>query len=178
MISLPLDELYLQWLYGQVDEIKERSKSRTHWNIFRLLFKTEFFWLIPNDDNRVEDGRDLRYEFLHDLGLDTVDRTWMELGCSFLEMLIALSRRLAFEAEGTVDQWFWHLLATLDLHFYTDNLQIPEADVEDILNTVIFRTYRKDGVGGLFPLKHPHGVDQTKVEIWHQLNAYLLENDN
>lgn len=176
MISLPLDELYLQWLYGQVCEINVKSRSRTYWSLFRLLYTKEFIWLVPNDDNRVEDGRDLRIEFLHDLGIDTVDRNWMELGCSFLEMLIGLSRRLEFESESSAQDWFWHLLNVLDLDIYADNIQIPHEDVEDILNRVIFRTYRKDGQGGLFPLRHPH-EDQTQVQIWAQLNAYLMEND-
>lgn len=176
MISLPLDELYLQWLYSQVGEIREKRPSRTYWSLFRQLYTKEFVWLIPNDDNRVEDGRDLRYEFLHEIGVDSVDRNWMELGCSFLEMLVALSRRLAFEADGEPAQWFWHLLHTLDIDIYTDNMQIPHQDVEDILDTVIWRTYRRDGHGGLFPLRHPR-QDQREVEIWYQLNAYLLEND-
>jgi len=176
MLSLPLDELYLQWLYGQVDNEREKAPSRSHWSIFRLLFKTEFVWIIANDDNRVEDGKALRYAFLHELGLDTVDRDWMETGCSFLEMLIALSSRCAFEADGTTQEWFWHFMETLDLAIYTDNMQIPHEDVEEILNTVIYRTYRRDGTGGLFPLRHSRR-DQKDVEIWYQMNAYLIENE-
>lgn len=176
MISLPLDELYLQWLYKQVADIRQKAPSRTYWSILRLLYTKEFVWWVPNDDNRVEDGRDLRYEFLHELGIDSVDRDWMEMGCSFLEMLIALSRRLAFEADSTTEECFWHFMETLDIAIYTDNIQIPHQDVEDILDRVIWRTYRKDGHGGLFPLRHPK-EDQTKIELWYQLNAYLLEND-
>lgn len=177
MLSLPLDELYLQWLYGQVDDVNDKAPSRSHWSIFRQLYMTEFVYLIPNDDNRAADGKAMRYNFLHELGIDTVDRNWMELGCSVLEMLIALSSRLAFEADGTTQHWFWHLMETLDLAIYTDNIQIPHEDVEDILNTMMYRTYRRDGSGGgLFPLRRPK-MDQTEVEIWYQLNAYLIENN-
>lgn len=176
MFSLPLDELYLQWLYGQVADVRDKAPSRSYWGIFRHLYTTEFVWWVPNDDNRVEDGKQLRYIFLHELGIDTVDRNWMEMGCSFLEMLIALSGRLEFESEDSAVNWFWHLMHTLDLDIYTDNIQIPHEDVEDTLMRVIHRTYRKDGQGGLFPLRHPH-EDQTEIEIWAQLNAYLMEND-
>lgn len=177
MISLPLDELYLQWLYREVAEINEKRASRSYWGIFRQLFTTEFVWWVPNDDNRLEDGRELRREFLKGLDIE-VDRHWLELGCSFLEMLIGLSRRLEFESESSAHDWFWHLMNTLGLDIYTDNMQIPHYDVEEVLNRVIYRTYRKDGQGGLFPLKHPHRhPDQTQVEIWAQLNAYLMEND-
>ncbi len=174
---MPLDELYLNWLYSQVGDVRRRNPRKTFWSILRLLYVTQFIWMIPNDDNRVEDGKNLRYEFLHENQINTVDRNWMQLPCSFLEMLVALSRRLAFEADGETADWFWHLMGTLDLIKYNDGVQIPHEQVEDILNRVMYRTYRVDGHGGLFPLKNNHGLDQTKVEIWYQLNAYLMENN-
>jgi hypothetical protein len=175
--SSPLDELYLNWLYSQVGDVNRRNPAKTFWSILRLLYKKEFVWFVANDDNRVEDGKNLRYDFLRESHIDTVDRNWIEMPCSFLEMLLGLARRLCFEAEGTTDGWFWHLMMTLGLDKYSDRTQIPHDDVEDILNTVIFRTYRQDGQGGLFPLKNNHGRDQREVEIWYQLNAWLLEND-
>jgi hypothetical protein len=46
--------------------------------------------------------------------------------------------------------------------------------VNTILHDLIWRDYHPDGRGGFFPLQNPD-VDQTKVEIWHQLNAYVSE---
>ena len=48
--------------------------------------------------------------------------------------------------------------------------------VEEILNRVVWRTNESDGTGGLFPLSRPY-LDQRDVEIWSQLNAFLLEQD-
>lgn len=176
MIEVPLDEAYIQWLYGQVGSVRLKHSSHTYWNLLKILFTKEFVWFVPNDDNRVEDGRELRHEFIEELGLTHVDRNWLELGCSFLEMLIGLSRRLAFEAGGRPRDWFWHLLNNLELDVYADNILIPQKRVDDILDRVIWRTYRRDGHGGLFPLRHPK-EDQTQVEIWYQLSAYLLEHE-
>ena len=176
MIEVPLDEAYLQWLYGQVGTVSLKPSSKTYWNLLRILFQKEFVWFVPNDDNRLEDGRELRHEFIEELGLYQVDKNWMDLGCSFLELLIGLSRRLAFEAGGKPRDWFWHLLNNLQLDFYTDNILIPEKKVNDCLDKVIWRTYRRDGHGGLFPLRHAR-EDQTQVEIWYQLSAYLLEHE-
>lgn len=176
MISQPLDELYFKWLYSRVDEINRRTPSITHWNLLRVLYSTEFTWFVPNDDNRAEDGRDLRHEFLRDQGFDSVDSDWFDLGCSFLEMLIALARRLIFEVGGSERGWFWHLMAELELDTYTDDRAVPERLVRDILDRVVNRTYEYDGQGGLFPLRRPTR-DQRGVEIWYQLNAYILEND-
>lgn len=163
-----LDDRYLTWLYRQV----QRRGVKAHWKLLRQMYATEFVWFIPNDDNRAEDGRDLRQEFLNQQVLQA-DRDWLSLGCSFLEMLVALSRRLEFEAEGRADEWFWHLVRIIRLDICTDGNYIPEY-VEAALDTVIWRTYEPSGLGGLFPLKHP-AHDQTNVEIWYQLSEWLLE---
>lgn len=168
------DELYLRWLYSQVASVRYRNPYRTYWSLARQLYITEFVWFVPNDDNRVEDGRNLRNEFLTEHPEAPVNDEWVHAPCSMLEMLIALSRRLSFEAEGEPRAWFWHLLRNIDLHEVNDGDPYPEEDVTDVLNTVIFRQYRPDGHGGLFPLEDAH-ADQRQVELWYQMAAYLLQ---
>ena len=129
---------------------------------------------MPNDDNRATEGQDLREEFLETSGIDIVDENWMTLGCSFLEMLIALSRRLDFETSAGAREWFWCLLDNLELRHLTDAVDIPPESIDEKINAVIWRTYSFNGRGGLFPLRHP-AKDQRQVELWYQLNAYLLE---
>ena len=172
----PLDEQYLTWLYSRIGSTKVTNPTRTYWSLFKQLYQKEFVWLVPNDDNRVEDGRDLRYAFLEEAGLKHVDPNWMGLGCSVLEMLIALSERMAFEADGQARTWFWHLLDNIGLGGYTDAKQDCAEDIEDVVDRVIWRNYEPDGRGGLFPLENP-ASDQREVEIWYQLCAYLLERD-
>jgi len=174
MLTEPLDELYLRWLYSQVANPRARNKQRTYWELLRIQFTTEFVWLIPNDDNRVEDGRALRGDFLQDEEISFPDENWLGLGCSFLEMAVALSRRLSFEGGGISSEWFWVLMKNLDLQDCTDAAQTPTQEVDSTLNRVIWRTYEPDGHGGLFPLTRPKR-DQRTVEIWYQLQAYLLE---
>ncbi len=175
-MNKPLDELYLTWLYSQVGSVKLRTAARTHWSLIRQLYTKEFIWLIPNDDNRLEDGRDLRREFLADCEIDDPDPLWMGLGCSMLEMLIAFSRRLSFETEGAPRVWFWHMLENLDLVQFNDqeHNKLHAKGIDEALDQVVWRTYYADGFGGLFPLKHPV-ENQRNVEIWYQFNAYILE---
>ena len=47
--------------------------------------------------------------------------------------------------------------------------------IDDILDTLIWRTYEYDGIGGFFPLTNAE-EDQTKVEIWYQMAAYINEH--
>lgn len=171
----PLDELYLTWLYSHIADVEVPNPSRTYWTLAKQLYTTEFIWFVPNDDNRVEDGKDMRYEFAAELGLLDVDPDWLELGCSMLEMLISLSRRLSFQDEGEPREWFWHLLRNVGLYGINDRSHYFPDQVGEVLNTIIFRTYKPDGSdGGLFPLRHPT-EDQRDVELWYQLSAYLLE---
>lgn len=169
-----LDDRYLTWLYGQVAVVRTRKSSRTFWDLFRQLFSTEFVWIVPNDDNRAEDGRELRCEWATDTGTE-VDRNWLSLGCSFLELLIGLSRRLAFETDGDAANWFWQLIDNLGLLGCHDRSNFKSEDVEEATARVIWRTYQSDGNGGLFPLRQTRN-DQRQVEIWYQLSEYLLQD--
>lgn len=170
----PLDDQYLHWLYGQVASLRHRNPSRTYWDLLRQLYITEFVWFVPNDDNRLADGRDLRIEFFRENPEIEHDPEWEELGCSMLELLIGLSRRLAFEAEGEPAAWFWHMLENLGLAECNDDAEFDPEEVDEVLNRVIWRTYLTDGRGGLFPLYHTR-EDQREVELWYQLSAYVLE---
>jgi hypothetical protein len=173
-VSAYLDELYLEWLYSQICSVRLTNPSRTYRKLFQILFTKEFVWFIPNDDNRVEDGKQLRYEFLDDASLEDLDRDWMAQDCSFLELLIGLSRRLAFETNREPDSWFWELLENLGLRDLNDRVHIPRDVIEEKMDRVIWRTYRYNGQGGLFPLRRA-GQDQRDVELWYQLSAYILE---
>lgn len=173
-MEVPLEEAYLRWLYSQVAATRWKNPTRTYWKLLGQLHKKEFVWFVPNDDNRAEEGQALRDEFLETSGIDIVDEDWMALGCSFLEMLIALSRRLEFETVAPARDWFWAMLANLDLRQLTDAVDIPPESINEKIDAVIWRTYDENGNGGLFPLLNPE-KDQRQVELWYQLNAYLLE---
>lgn len=173
----PLDELYLKWLYSQVANVKLKNPTSTYWHLLKQLHEKEFIWIEPNDDNRLEDGLDLRDAFVDELGIDNPDPIWMGMGCSMLEMLVALARNLNFEADNkSVSQWFWVMMHNAKLDHFNDSADYFEEDVSEILDRIIWRTYRKNGRGGLFPLSRPKR-DQCEVELWYQMNAYILENN-
>ena len=174
MPALPLDEHYLRWLYSRVAPVLEQNKRRTYWEVARGMYSREYIWFIPNDDNRLEDGLLLRYDFIAEEELDA-DREWLELGCSFFEMFVALIQRLSFEDGRSKNVWFLELLRNLQLDEFPDARPPFREDLDNILDTVIWRTYDYNGLGGLFPLGRPT-QDQKVTEIWYQLSAYLNEN--
>lgn len=168
-----LDEGYLNWLCSLVGPVRNPNPKRTYFLLEEQLFLKDFTWSIPNDDNRSEDGKALRQEFLEDY---TVDASWMATPCNVLEMLVSLARRVSFESFGTPDQWFWKLIENLGFGDLTDEAYTYTTGeyVDVVLDNLLRRTYEPDGSGGLFPLTDPN-QDQRQVEIWYQMAAYLLE---
>lgn len=173
-----IDDRYLEWLYAHVASVRNRNPHRSYWELMRRLYSTKFHWFIHNDDNRASDGLELRAEFIQRWGTDGIDAAWLQLDCSFLEMLIALSRRAAYDSHGSAGDWFWLMIKNLELRDYTDEIYEISIDEEvtEVLNRVNDRTYERDGTGGLFPLREPK-ENQRRVEIAYQLAAYLLENE-
>lgn len=164
---------YFHWLESQVRE--EGHQTHTYTDLLGLMHAKEFVWLVPNDDNRIVDGSDLRREFLQEAGAPD-DLSPESFGpVSILEVLIGMSRRFAFVAEGDAEVWAWQFLVNLELDKMSDPLSRSKAaKADDMLERVIWRTYNPDGSGGFFPLTRPE-EDQTQVELWYQMCAYAEE---
>lgn len=171
----PLDELYFTWLYGQVADPTIDIKSLTYWNVLRKLYTKPFVYVIRNDENRIADAKALRRRFVDSQGLaDSVDTDWLVMGCSTLELMIALAERLEYLADASVHYWFWVLMENLGLHHYHDDQELPADMINEMLDNLMFRHYEKSGVGGFFPLNHVD-VDQRKLELWDQMSHYLAD---
>lgn len=175
-MSLRIDDRYFEWLYSQFGAVSNRNPARSHWELAKALHSREFFWFVSNDDNRVGDGLELRHEFLVTQGDDGVDREWLDLGCSTLEMLVALARRASFETDREPGAWIWEFFTNLGMLGFTDVAWNTKhlARTQRKLDQLIYRTYSPTGRGGLFPLQRP-AEDQRKVELWYQMSAYLIE---
>ena len=155
---------YVEYLGSQVEG---GSRNR---DLFDLMHQKEFVWVVPNDDNRIADGLEVRDEW------NRSGRNMPEEGpCSFLEVLIALSRRLEHVTGEYSGGWARQLLVNLNIGKYDDPLSRYKVDrLDDVMEAVIWRTYSPDGEGGFFPLKDPRD-DQRKIEIWYQMSAYIEE---
>lgn len=173
-----LDERYLDWLYSLVLPVSIRNPARSYRKLLNHLFKRAFTWHVPNDDNRIEDARELRYEFLDRYVIEDDDPEWTDLELSVLEVLIALARRASFETSELPDIWFGRFLDHLDLREYTDAIYVQGAweDVDAAIDIFVNREYDRNGLGGLFPLRDAK-YDQRQVELWYQMAAYLIENN-
>ena len=173
--NLKIRQAYFDWLYNQ---IKEEESLRFKNFIFEF-HSIPFICIIPNDDNRAEDGCQLRYRFAD---LNNNSDPPLSGACTILEMLIALANRMDFilfdEAKGErCPKWFWLFIDNLKLQKY-DNDESAESKKKFnkiVLRKFVKREYQGDGRGGLFPLNSPAN-DQRHVEIWYQMMDYISEN--
>lgn len=171
-----VDEVYFTWLTDRIDFDFGRTNGRTYIDLMGQLHSKEFVWVVPNDDNRLEDAMALRHQFVNDTGITNPGNLLLGVPpLSVLEVILGLSHRCAFAGGGTPPNWAWRLIENLDLQNMADPVSTRKAErIDDILDTFIYRNYEPDGSGGLFPLTHPNG-NQKEVEIWYQMNAYLDE---
>jgi hypothetical protein len=174
-VNEPLDELFFEWLYGQVADPATNDPERMYTRLFRQLYETEFFAVVERDENRIEDGKEIRREFVAKRIRRRDVSDWLELDCSIFELMVGLSRHMAFDAGGEPHYWFVRMMVNLGLGHLTDAYpRYSEKRVADVLDRVINRTYEFNGEGGLFPLRNPQ-QDQRTVELWYQLSAYIQE---
>ena len=168
-MSEPLEVLYFNWLCAKV----RRRDFPLYYNLLKVLYTTEFTWLLPMDENRAEDGKELRLDFVRETGFEP-DSEWEAEGCSVLEMLVAFSYRAWFETEIPSREWFWRMIENLSLDElrHMSKADIPMVNV--ILRKFVQRQYPDNGYGSLFPMMWPK-EDQRAVDIWQQFCAYVEE---
>lgn len=184
-----LRERYFKWLCGLVG-LQDR-RGRSWFTLARWLMDEEFIFRLEQDWDRARDGLQLRFLFASDVLGDRDRKTFRELysgeGCRVLEMLVAFSMRIDDWLYGAEDnragtrRWFFEMLFNLGIEGYDDGYlagmdgRNGRDDVLRRLDIWMNRTHRRDGRGGLFPLRSPNR-DQRDVDIWYQLQNYLREN--
>lgn len=158
---------YFLWLCDLV-QLKRHKEFR---KLLRHLNSLSFYSIVNFDDNRALDGLGLRNLY----NIQTKEEP-PEGDCTVLEVLIALAERMAYilydpdlPNEDQIYYWFWHFLENLKLKPY-DTANNNLIKIQRWLD----RKYEFDGHGGVFPLKHPN-EDQTKVELWYQMQSYITE---
>lgn len=169
-------ELYFEWLCDNILDTDHRIAGYDL--LLRHLHNREFTWSIPMDENRANDGLNLRYIFRRRYGynLNNIDPS-----CSILEMMVALARRVE-DTIMTDDvygdrtyMWFWSMIESLELYMFDDSkYAYHEDEIDERLDMFLYRTYDRYGHGGLFTVEHPRR-DMRDVEIWLQLMWWLKE---
>ena len=171
-----LKERYFNWMYDKVVGSKYSYRK-----LLRRLYEIPFIYILPMDENRKEDGIDLRYRFGYEQHipdknianeLDTDD-------CSVLEVMVSLAIHCEEDVMDDPDKgnrtsmWFMNMISNLGLSGMDDR-RYDQRLVDSHIDIFLHRKYEPDGRGGLFHLEHC-ADDLRNVQIWYQMNWYLNE---
>lgn len=174
-----IKEIYFKWLYDIVCASKYVD-GISYTKLLRQLHDTEFTYLIRRDEDRAENGINLRYRFAISEGYgDILAQVLHDLDnpCSVLEMMVALA--LSCEEEIMDDasygnrtgQWFWSMIVSLGLGPFIDS-RYDRRFVDTALSRFLNREYEPNGKGGLFTIRGCK-ADLRHEEIWVQMCWYL-----
>lgn len=169
---------YFEWL---CDKIINDDSNVKYSKLMSKLHDSIFVSVIPMDDNRIDDGKQLRFRFGRELDIPrgviskVIDVEYEH--SSILEMMIALSIRceetiMTDEQYGDrTGEWFWNMIVSLGLGTMNDS-RYDDRYVNIVIDRLINRQYKRDGDGGLFTI---HGIkkDMRTSEIWYQMCWYL-----
>ena len=180
---MTIDERYFDWLYELVCG-KWEPRNLSFRKLLTFLYRTPFQPDNEMDENRAVDGTNLRMRFAEakiDIPANGVQVAFRGRPCSMLEMMVALALRCEEQimedanAGNRAGQWFWNMIVSLGLAAMDDNRFHPTR-AECVMERFRRRDYQPNGAGGLFTLQNPK-EDLRTLDIWYQMQAYIIEND-
>lgn len=175
-----LRKKYFLWMC-QIVDTDRKIHVGSYRSLLEKLNNIDFYAILPMDENRADDGIELRYRFGRDCGYPaSMIASMLDVApCSVLEMMVALALRGEHHvAEDTIygdrtGRWFWSMIKSMALTDQCDDMFDP-AVVQDSVHRMLERNYAANGRGGLFTLQNPR-EDLRHVEIWYQMMWYLSE---
>jgi len=178
MSKTKLIDKYFDWLCNLVGSAFPH-RGFTYHKLLLCLFHIDFTYSIPLDENRANDGVNLRYHFGKDYDIDIHEIAYYldNRPCSVLEMMVALAVRceeaiMEDPKEGDrTGLWFWNMIINLELDSFDDSL-FNEYQVRKIVDRFLNRQYEPSGKGGLFYVDDPYH-DLRHINIWYQMMWYL-----
>lgn len=169
-----VNDEYFEWLCEQVGSSRF-ARGVSYEKLLSHLHNIEFTWFVPYDDNRADDGIQLRRRYAISQDDMTLTR-YLKGPCSVFEMMVALAKRCEEIMDDAllgnrIGQWFWGMIHNLGLTPMRDS-NFDTEYVDTVIARFLDREYEQDGSGGLFTVKNCD-VDMRTVEIWRQLSWYL-----
>ena len=170
-----IEDGYVAWLKNQA-----MGQDRSYDELLNFLYEKTYFFTLRMDENRAEDGIELRYIYEMENGID--DESGLDPGrdCSMLEMMVGLARRcenqimVDMEEGAQPERWFRVMLTNLGLISQTnDNFDEGKADY--ITDRFLAHQYSYHGDGSLFSVCNPRH-DMRTTDLWYQAMWYLTEN--
>ena len=161
---------YYIWLLNRIDFDSYEDRSK----LLQYLHNKEYVWDIWTDENRAEDGMELRAQFEKET--DYLDYSPLNKPCSVLEMLIAFAERIdkdVTDEEYGAPYWFWIMIDNLGLKDCTDDI-FDAKKVNETLDKWLNRLIKNEIKTGIFPVKSGKKSDGD-IDCWFQMQKWIAE---
>lgn len=168
---------YFEWMYELACN-NELANGISYRKLLMRLNSEPFVYSIRHDENRAQDGTDLRRKFAIEQNNEKLVMG-LKGPCSIFEMMLALAIRIEMNIASNPDigdrtsQWFWRMIVSLGLGPYEDG-KYDEKVVSDIIYKFLNHEYAPNGKGGLFTVRNTD-ADLREFEIWEQMCLYMDE---
>ena len=166
---MSINPRYEEWIKDFIDW--EFVDMDNYTELLDILATTPYEYIVPRDENRLEDGANLRwqYQYYGHINMNFPDEV------SVLEVLVALCDRAGCYRDpedigNPAGYLFWHIIENLGLMGMTDS-SINYTRVYDVLDDWMTGNYDCQN-GGIFCIPGYKG-DITKLELWLQMDLYL-----
>jgi hypothetical protein len=168
---------YIAYTFWLLSSLTSEEGDNTYYFLAIVLNSIEFYYTMPEDENRALDGINLRKSYSNNTEDDIFEI--MSCGCTALELLVALSmhmNNITYYPGDNESAWFWIMLENLDIRI--SDKDWPKQDSLDIIKSNLSRwfdrKFTKKGKGSPFPMKKCQ-EDLRHVNMWDHMQWYIGE---
>ena len=125
----------------------------------------DFAWYIPEDEDKAIQALRMRDEYCYETSMPMP----RQAPASFLEVFVSITDTLTAMLYQDRADFTKSILLNLGARSYSDDVRLPSEIHEAALNiaeTVIYRTYSRNGTGGLFRIP---GADILETPLTVQM---------
>lgn len=161
---------YFDWLMDIIGAGPDTNYQGRH-RLFFFLFKKEYTWVNPMDENRAIDGMGMRDIFYENTG----KQSGVTGPCSVLEMLVGLIFRMNEDLYGEINEalatkMIVTMLNSMDI-FECNDSHFDDEYVCVQIDNMMSNNIEPSGKGGLFIVNGKE--DMRDLDIWYQCLRWL-----
>lgn len=149
---------YTSWLI-QRGCLENYSELASVWD------ELDFIWYIPEDEDRAIQALRMRDEYCYETGMPSP----RQAPASFLEVFVSITDTLTAMLYQDRESFTKSILLNMGARSYSDDGRLPSEIHEEALiiaERVMYRTYSRNGTGGLFRIP---GVDTLEMTLTTQM---------
>ena len=125
----------------------------------------DFVWYIPEDEDKAIQALRMRDEYCYETGMPSP----RQAPASFLEVVVSITDTLTAMLYQDRESFTKSILLNVGARSFSDDGRLPSEIHEEALiiaERVMYRTYSRNGTGGLFRIP---GVDTLEMPLTTQM---------